>query len=512
MPILDTIVVNGTVYDIADSGARSSIDNLDERVSDLETGGGGISMTAVNLLDTILSEAVYGTDQTANIALLKNELSKIPPVSISAVLDGTALEGQRYSELDFIVTATFDDESTVVVDDYTVVTTGTVVAGSNTVTIRYRGVTTTCTFNAEAVTTYSVTYNLSNVTSSNTSTVVVEDSYYSTVLSVSQDYGFNGCTVTMGGVDVTSTVYSNMEILITQVTGDVVITASATQNTYLDDLTITRTNGNCEMYSDNLITRVAGIASGTATYGVTEYPAKNNCTITYTITNNSGSDIALDGTLGFGMINPDGMDLINPSNKKLKIPYWTIASNSSGTLADGESIMGTINLLAGYQLIMTAKNLATYQALTVNLLGAFVPDEFSGYSTLTVSKSSSNYGNYRTISFYSDNGETLITSKASSTFKLITDTISAGTYDVYAEVKGNYDVSHVGDNPFVFGAVANNTSTQINYAWGRTVQLEPNVWYRGQITVSDAGMTLIGNADYLENDMSITVKIKEVTA
>lgn len=513
----DTLSITGAAADAKKTGdeisdLKDGFSDMDDRVTVLEQGGGGISMTAVNLLDTILSEAVYGTDQTANIALLKNELSKIPPVSISAVLDGTALEGQSYSELDFIVTATFDDESTVVVDDYTLVTTGTVVAGSNTVTIRYRGVTTTCTFIAEAVITYSITYNLSNVTSSNTATVVVEDSYYSTVLSVSQDYGFNGCTVTMGGVDVTSTVYSNMEILITQVTGDVVITASATQNTYLDDLTITRTKGNCEMYSDNLITRVAGIASGTATYGVTEYPAKNNCTITYTITNNSGSDIALDGTLGFGMINPDGMDLINPSNKKLKIPYWTIASNSSGTLADGESIMGTINLLAGYQLIMTAKNLATYQALTVNLLGAFVPDEFSGYSTLTVSNLSSNYGSYRTINFYSDNGETLIVSKASNAFKLITDTISAGTYDVYAEVKGNYDVSHIGDNPFVFGAVANNTSTQSNYACGRTVYIEPNVWYHGQITVSDAGMTLTGYTYYLENDMSIVVKIKEVTA
>ena len=491
---------------------KDGVNELDDRVTALEDYGGGISMTAVNLLDTILSEAVYGTDQTANIALLKNELSKIPPVSISAVLDGTALEGQSYSELDFIVTATFDDESTVVVDNYTVVTTGTVAEGSNTVTIRYRGITTTCTFIAEAVTTYSITYNLSNVTSSNTTTVVVEDSYYSTVLSISEEYGFDGCTVTMGGVDVTSTVYSNMEILITQVTGDVVITASATQNTYLDDLTITRTNGNCEMYSDNLITKVASNGSGTATYGVTEYPAKNNCTITYTITNNSGADIALEGTLGFGMIDPSNMDTINPSNKKLKIPYWTIASNSSGTLADGESIMGTINLLAGYQLIMTAKNLAAYQALTVTLLGTFVPDEFSGYSTLTVSKSSSNYGNYRTISFYSDNGETLIASKASNAFKLITDTISAGTYDVYAEVKGDYDISHIADNPFVFGAVVDNTSTQSNYAWGRTVPLEPNVWYHGQITVSDAGMTLTGYTNYLEDDMSIAVKIKEVTA
>lgn len=489
------------------------IDDIDERVADIEAGGaGGMSMTAVNLLNTILTEAVYGSDQTANIALLKKELSNIPPVSISAVLDGSALAGQSYSELSFIVTATFDDESTQVVDNYTIVTTGTVTAGSNTVTIRYRGITTTCTFTAEQVTTYSITYNLTNVASSSDVSVVRENAYYNTVLTVSPDCTLGNVTVTMGGVDVTSTAYSNLEILITQVTGNVVITASATQNVYLDDLIITRITGLSNMYSDNLVTKVGNISSGVGAFGVTEYPAMNDCTITYTITNNSGEAVSLENGTGFGMINPNDMDAINPTNKLLEIPYWTKASNSSGTLADGESITGTVNLRAGYQLVMTMKNIATYQALTVTLLGGFVPDEFSGYGTLSMSKASNNYGSYRTIAFYSDNGETLIQNKTSGAFKLITDNIAEGTYDIYTRIEGNYDVTNIGSNPFTFGAVEDATSAQSNYAWGRTTYLEPNVWYHGQITITNAGMALIGFTNYLVDDMSFDIRFKEVSA
>lgn len=41
----------------------------------IPTGGGSLSSTAISLLNTILSAAVYETDQTANIAALIAELS-----------------------------------------------------------------------------------------------------------------------------------------------------------------------------------------------------------------------------------------------------------------------------------------------------------------------------------------------------------------------------------------------------------------------------------------------------
>lgn len=511
--IIDPTPTQGSTNAVSSGGVYSVTADLDARVEDLEQSGtGGMSMTAVNLLNTILTEAVYGSDQTANIALLKKELSNIPPVSISAVLDGTALAGQAYSELSFIVTATFDDESTQVVDNYTIVTTGTVTAGSNTVTIRYRGITTTCTFTAEQVTTYSITYNLTNVASSSDVSVVRENAYYNTVLSVEDGYAFGSCTVTMGGVDITSTAFSNMEILITEVTGNVVITANATEITYMDDLIISRREFSGDLYSDNLVTKVGRMGGGVGVVAVSEYPALRDCEVTYTVTNNSGASVNLENQLGFGMIPSDNISNIHSGNKLINIPYWTKVSNSSGVLGDGESLTGTINLKAGYQLAMTAPKIAVYSALTVQLVGGYVADEFSGYEQITFSGASSNYGTYRAISFYSDNGTTLIKTQSSSTFKLISDSISAGTYDVYMAVRGAYDATNIGNNIVYVGAVADATSTQSNYAFGLTAYADPNMWYHKQITVTDDGMAVIGYGSYLSTGTIVDMRMKEVSA
>lgn len=76
-------------------------------------------------------------------------------------------------------------------------------------------------------TTRSVLLVLSHVSSSNTqSTVEVGDSY-TTTLTASTNYTLNSVTVTMGGVDITSTAYSSGTVSIPSVTGNIVITATA---------------------------------------------------------------------------------------------------------------------------------------------------------------------------------------------------------------------------------------------------------------------------------------------
>lgn len=81
----------------------------------------------------------------------------------------------------------------------------------------------------ESGVTYSVTQNLTNVTSSNTATTVAENDPFTTVLEAESGYTMGTVEVTMGGVDVTSTVYESATgiVSITNVTGAVVITASA---------------------------------------------------------------------------------------------------------------------------------------------------------------------------------------------------------------------------------------------------------------------------------------------
>lgn len=84
------------------------------------------------------------------------------------------------------------------------------------------------------ITTYNITNNLSNVVSSNSATVIEERGAYITKLTANEGYTITSVSVTMGGTDITAGVYNaatgNVEV--SPVTGDIVITAEATINTY----------------------------------------------------------------------------------------------------------------------------------------------------------------------------------------------------------------------------------------------------------------------------------------
>lgn len=82
---------------------------------------------------------------------------------------------------------------------------------------------------ASLPTSYTVTNKLSNVTSSNTTASVEENSAYTATLTAASGYTLEGATVTvtMDGTDVTATVYADGVISIPAVTGNVVITATA---------------------------------------------------------------------------------------------------------------------------------------------------------------------------------------------------------------------------------------------------------------------------------------------
>lgn len=74
---------------------------------------------------------------------------------------------------------------------------------------------------------YNITNNLTNATNNNSDTQVNENASYIATISPNQDCVLNDVIVTMGGIDITSTVYSDGQINITSVTGDIVITANA---------------------------------------------------------------------------------------------------------------------------------------------------------------------------------------------------------------------------------------------------------------------------------------------
>ena len=82
--------------------------------------------------------------------------------------------------------------------------------------------------NAESTTkTYTITNNLTNCSNSNSYTNIDEGGAYNAVISANSGCELQTVTVTMGGNDVTSTAYSNGNITIDNVTGNIVITATA---------------------------------------------------------------------------------------------------------------------------------------------------------------------------------------------------------------------------------------------------------------------------------------------
>ena len=81
------------------------------------------------------------------------------------------------------------------------------------------------------VTAYTVTQNLTNVTSSFTGESINSGEAFSATLTAESTYTMGTVTVEMGGVDITSTAYDSLtnKVLIASVSGNIEITAEATQ-------------------------------------------------------------------------------------------------------------------------------------------------------------------------------------------------------------------------------------------------------------------------------------------
>lgn len=84
-------------------------------------------------------------------------------------------------------------------------------------------------FSYGAGTYYSISNNLTGVTNSNPATLITSGGSYTATITEDEGYTINSYAVTMGGVDITSSAYSNGTININRVTGNVVITVVASK-------------------------------------------------------------------------------------------------------------------------------------------------------------------------------------------------------------------------------------------------------------------------------------------
>lgn len=219
-------------------------------------------------------------------------------VSITAVYTqtGTVYDTDDVDDLktDLVVTAHYDNltTETVASTDYTL--SGTLTEGASTITVTYEGKTTTF---AVVVThmpgTYTVTNTLTGAANSNSDATVTEYASYTGTITATSGYTLDGATVsiTMDGVDITSTAYNNGTISITSVTGNLVITVTAVAITlssisavYTQSGTVYNTDS-LDTLKDDLVVTATWSDSSTTTVPSTDYTLSGTLTVgTSTVT------------------------------------------------------------------------------------------------------------------------------------------------------------------------------------------------------------------------------------
>lgn len=380
-------------------------------------------------------EHVAWTDEHGQDYVDALEAALYPPanlVSISAVYtqSGTVYDTDTLDSLkeDLVVTAHYDDFSTQTVTDYTL--SGTLTEGTSTITVSYGGKTTTFTVTVTEYPSYSITYNLTNVTSSNDAVKVSQGGSYTTTLSYDDtQYVLRSVAVTMGGTDVTSTVYSGGQILIQEVTGAVVITAVAGEP-IINATALKNAGAALAWYSDDGTTRLAN--QYYAKYGCTTETCIADSTAEIRITNNTDAAIPAQAYY-IGQAS-------DFSNRQNVVANYAVSKGSTA-LAVGETLTFTYDIKKGNRLLFSAFENATISVRNV-VVGEYVPDDADGSAYEVVAQNTG--GN---CYYYSDAGETQLSGsyennhiKTSHSFDTDTDLIIV--FDGPANAEGVFGSQH----------------------------------------------------------------------
>lgn len=251
---------------------KTALLQLAEKVAYIDTNGSSYYQD--------LYDALYSTP-SATLTSITAVYTQTGVVYDSATLDSL--------KANLVVTGNYDDGTSQPVIGYTL--SGTLTVGTSTITVTYQGKTTTFTVTVTATPTqYNITNNLTSVTNSNTATTIYGGESYSATLTASySDYIITTVTVTMGGTDITSTAYSSGTISIANVTGNIVITAVATQRVAtLSSINAVFAQGTAVIYNTDSLDELEQYLTVTATWS-------DSSTSTVAPT-----DYTLSGTLSVG--------------------------------------------------------------------------------------------------------------------------------------------------------------------------------------------------------------------
>ena len=155
---------------------------------------------------------------------------------------------------------------------------------------------------------YTVTNTLTNVITNNDATKVVSGKEYTATLTPVSGYTNMSVTVMMGGTDITSTSYLNGVITITEVTGDILITATGLSTVAV---TITGSGNSGSCYAT---------INGTKQYSAGTHEVKAGDTITFSV---------FGGSKNKGWVKIDGTQVLNVMNGSVQTYDWTVPSGIS---------------------------------------------------------------------------------------------------------------------------------------------------------------------------------------
>lgn len=157
---------------------------------------------------------------------------------------------------------------------------------------------------------YTVTNTLTNVTTNNDVIKVISGKEYTATLTVEAGYTNMSVTVMMGGTDITSTSYLNGVITITEVTGDILITATGLSTVAV---TITGT-GNARL--------CYAIINGTNQYEAGTHEVNAGDTITFGIIGSNSKSP--------GWVTIDGTKVLEVTkSSKMQTYDWTVPNSIS---------------------------------------------------------------------------------------------------------------------------------------------------------------------------------------
>lgn len=217
----------------SDTQVQNAVDDwLDDHKAEID----GLSYAARAALMNLLLHVAYTDDQGREYydALYDALFPDKTLTGITATFNQGSAVIYDSDNLDALkpyltVVATYDDMSTEVITNYTLA--GELTTGTSTITVLFGGYSDTFDVTVtHATVQYSITNNLTDVTTNNPAVSINELTAYTAQLTAASGYVIDSVTVLMGGNDITATAYNNGTISIASVTGNIVITAVATED------------------------------------------------------------------------------------------------------------------------------------------------------------------------------------------------------------------------------------------------------------------------------------------